>query len=84
MKILGDFIPFFFIMLFILFWTVARRVPLSLELTRQEYWGGLPFPTPGDPPNPGIEPMSPALASRFFITEPPRKLRVQVLVQIKS
>ena len=43
---------------------------------RQEYWSGLPFPTPGDLPNPGIEPVSPkapALAGRFFTTEPPGK-----------
>ena len=40
---------------------------------RQEYWSGLPFPSPGDLPNPGIEPLSPALAGRFFTTEPPGK-----------
>jgi len=40
---------------------------------RQEYWSGLPFPSPGDLPNPAIEPTSPALAGRFFITEPPGK-----------
>ena len=56
------------VQLFVTAWTVARQVPLSPELTRQEYWSGLPFPTPGDPPDPGIEPMSPALASRFFTT----------------
>ena len=38
---------------------------------RQEYWSGLPFPYPGDLPDPGIKPASPALAGRFFITEPP-------------
>ena len=40
---------------------------------KQEYWGGLPFPSPGDLPNPGIEPTSPALAGRFFTPEPPGK-----------
>ena len=40
---------------------------------RQEYWSGLPFPSPGDLPDPGITPASPALAGSFFITEPPRK-----------
>ena len=40
-------------------WSVARQVPLSLGFSRQEYWSGLPFPSPGDPPNPGIEPRSP-------------------------
>ena len=39
--------------------------------SRQEFWCGLPFPSPGDLPDPGIKPMSPALASGFFTTEPP-------------
>ena len=42
---------------------------MSLEFSRQEYWSGLPFPSPGDLPGPGIEPMSPALAGRFFIRQ---------------
>ena len=42
-------------------WTVARQAPLSMEFSRQEYWNGLPFPTPGDLPNPGIEHVCPAL-----------------------
>ena len=42
-------------------WTVARQAPLSMGFSRQEYWSGLPFPSPGDLPNPGIEPISPAL-----------------------
>ena len=42
-------------------WTVARRAPLSMGFPRQEYWHGLPFPSPGDLPNSGIEPRSPAL-----------------------
>ena len=52
-------------------WTVAHQAPLSLEFSRQEYYSGLPFPSPGDLPYPGIEPMSlvsPALAGGFFIT----------------
>ena len=52
-------------------WTVARQVPLSMGFSRQGYWSRLPFPSPGDLPNPGIEPESPALAGGFFITEPP-------------
>ena len=44
-----------------------------MEFPRQEYWCGLPFPPPGDLPNPGIEPMSPALEADFFTTEPPGK-----------
>ena len=41
-------------------WTVAPQAPLLMEFSRQEYWSGLPFPTPGDLPDPGIEPESPA------------------------
>ena len=57
-------------------WTVACQVPLSMEFSRQEYWHELPFPTPGDLPDPGIKPVFPApptLAGRFFTTEPPGK-----------
>ena len=42
-------------------WTVARQAPLSMAFSRQEHWSGLPFPPPGDLPDPGIEPESPAL-----------------------
>ena len=42
-------------------WTTARQAPLSMESSRQEYWSGLPFSSPGDLPDPGIEPGSPAL-----------------------
>ena len=52
-------------------WTLAHQAPLSMELSRQEYWSGLPFPTPGDLPDPGMELASPALESRFFTTRPP-------------
>ena len=41
-------------------WTVARQAPLSMGFSRQEYWSGLPFPSPGDLPLPGIKPVSPA------------------------
>ena len=50
-------------------WTVACQVPLSLEFSRQEYLSGLPFSSPGDLPDPSIEPVSLALAGRFFTTE---------------
>ena len=50
-------------------WTVAHRTPLSMGFPRQEYWRGLPFPSPGDLPDPGIEPESPTLAGEFFTTE---------------
>ena len=64
------------VQLFATSWTVAHHVPLSMGFPRQEYWSGLPFPLPGDLPDPGIEPSSPAspaLAGRFFTTEPPGK-----------
>ena len=54
-------------------WTVARQAPLSLGFPRQEYWSGLPFPSPGDLPDPRMESTSPALAGRLFITESPAK-----------
>ena len=54
-------------------WTVGRQAPFSMGFPRQEYWGGLPVPSLGDHPNPGTEPMSPALADEFFTTEPPGK-----------
>ena len=47
------------IRLFATVWTVVHQVPLSMEFSRQRYWSGLPFPTPGDLPNPGIKPVSP-------------------------
>ena len=55
-------------------WTVAHQAPLSMEFSRQEYWSELPFSPPGDLPDPGIEPTSPAspaLTGRFFTTVPP-------------
>ena len=54
-------------------WTVAHQAPLSMGFSRQENWSGLPFPSPGDLPDPGIEPVSPALAGGFFTTETPGK-----------
>ena len=53
--------------------TAAHQAPLSIEFPRQEYWSGLPFPTPGDLPDPGMEQAFLALAGRFFTTEPSRK-----------
>ena len=50
-------------------WTVAHHAPLSMGFSRQEHWSGLPFPSPGDLPDPGIEPMSPALQANSFLTE---------------
>ena len=51
-------------------WTTAHQVPLFMEFPRWEYWTGLRFSSPGYLSNPGIKPMSPALAGRFFIPEP--------------
>ena len=51
-------------------WTVAYQAPQSMAFPRQEYWSGLPFPSPGDLPDPGVEPTSPALACGFFTAEP--------------
>ena len=56
--------------LFVTPWTVACQASLSMEFSRQEYWGGLPCPSPGDLPDPGIEPMSPSLQSDSLPTEP--------------
>ena len=52
-------------------WTIALQVSLSMRFPRQEYWSKLPFPSPGKPPDPGIEPASLVSAGRFFTTEPP-------------
>ena len=51
-------------------WTVAHQAPLSMGFSRQEYWSGLPYPSPGDLPNPGIEPSSPMSPALHFTTEP--------------
>ena len=57
-------------------WTVAHQVPLSMGFSRQEYWSGLPFPSPGDFPYPGIEPGSPALQAYCLPTELPGELPI--------
>ena len=59
--------------LFVTPWTIAHQAPLSMGFSRQEYWSRLPFPSPGDLPNSGIKSVSPALAGKFFTTEPPGK-----------
>ena len=53
-------------------WTVAHQAPPSMGFSRQEYWSGWPFPSPGDLPNPGIEPMSPTLQADALTSEPPK------------
>ena len=57
-------------------WTVTHQAPLSMGFPRWEHWSGLPFPSLEDLPNPGIEPMSPALTGGFFTTESPGKPEV--------
>ena len=64
------------VQLFVTPCTVLRHAPLSVDCSRQEYWSGWPFPPPGGLPDSGIKPASPAypaLAGRFFTTEPPGK-----------
>ena len=63
-------------------WTVAHQAPLSMGFPRQEYWSGLPFPPPGDLPDPGIKLVSPALEGRFFTAEPLGKPKIQTYVSI--
>ena len=64
-------VPLSRVQLFVIPWTLALQAPLSLEFSRQEYWGGLPFPSPGDLPNQGIKPWSPALQADSSPLEPP-------------
>ena len=59
--------------LFVTLWTVARQAPLSMGFSRQEYWNGLACPSPGDLPNPGSEPMAPALQMDSLPAELPEK-----------
>ena len=58
----------------------SPQAPLSMEFSRQEYWSGLPFPPPGDLPNPGIEPRSPTLQADSFPTEPPGKPLTYIII----
>jgi len=73
------------VQLFAIPWTVAHEAPLSIGLSQQEYWSGLPFPPPGDQPNAGIKPTSPmalTLGGGFFTTEPlgrpPRYMNIHI------
>ena len=61
------------VQLFVTPWTVAYWIPLSMGFSRQEYWSGLPFPSPGDLPDPGLEPRSPTLQADALTSEPPGK-----------
>ena len=71
--------------LFVAPWTVTHQTLLSMDFSRQEYWSGLPFPTPGDLSDPRIEPSpleSPALTGRFFTTVPPEIMSPQEFSEI--
>ena len=70
MKSLSD------VQLFLTPWTVAHEAPPSMEFSSQEYWSGFPFPSPGDLPDPGIEPRSPTLQAEALTSEPPGKPQV--------
>ena len=71
-------------------WTVAHQAPQSMRFSRQGYWSGLPFPSPGDLSHPGIDPASPALrvvsciANGFFTAEPPGKPMIHIVDQISK
>ena len=61
---------------------IAQQAPLSMRFPRQEYWSGLPFPPPEDLLDSGIKPVSPAspaLAGRFFASEPPKRMYKEIL-----
>ena len=68
------------VQLFMTPWTVARQAPLSMGFSKQEYWSGLLFPSPGTLPDPGVKAVSPALAGEFFTSVPPGKALCRVEV----
>ena len=71
MKVKVKVKPLSRVRLFATLWTVAYQAPPSVGFSRQEYWSGLPFPSPGDLPDPGIEPGSPTLQADALLSEPP-------------
>ena len=70
------------VQLFAVPWVVAHQIPPSMGFSRQEYWSGLPFPSPGDLPDAGIEPRSPALQADALPSEPPGKLSLSIYMYI--
>ena len=60
-------------------WTVGLQAPLSMGFSIQEYWSGLPFHSPGDLPNPGIKPKSPAFQADSLPSEPPEEQQVSMV-----
>ena len=71
------------VQLFVILWTVAHQAPPSMGFSRQEYWSGLPFPSPRDLPDPGIEPRSPALQADALTSEPPGKPYMILSTELK-
>ena len=71
------------VQLFVTPWTVALQAPPSMGFSRQHYWSGLPFPSPGDLPDPGIEPRSPALQAEALTSEPPNDLLPSSMILLK-
>ena len=69
------------VQIFVFPWTTPHQSSLPKGFPRQEYWSGLPFPSPGDLPNPGINLKSPALTGGFFTTKPPGKPFVMPIAQ---
>ena len=67
--------------LFVTPWTVAYQAPPSMGFPKQEYWNGLPFPSPGDLPGQGVEPESPALQVHALPSEPPGKSKLKLAQQ---
>ena len=66
-------------------WTIAYQAPLSLGFSRQEYWSGLPFPSPGDLPDSGIKPRSPTVQADALPSEPPGKPnKYRTIIKINS
>ena len=65
-------------------WIVAYQAPPSLGFSRQEYWSGLPFPSPGHLPDPGIEPRSPALQADALTSEPPGKPNLDSILKSRD
>ena len=78
------YFPWSRIQLFVTPWTVAFLASQSLQFSRQEYWSGLPVPSPGDLPDPGIEPGSPTLQTESLLPEPPKKPLPPILLQITT
>ena len=70
--------------LFATAWTVAYQAPPSMRFSRHEYWSGLPFPSPGDLPDPGIEPVSLTFQADTLTSEPPGKQRLKLLPPVRE